>query len=389
MMFNLKENKFRILYISILLLFLILFVYKNLPKEEIKNPEAYLSSFAVNSFSAVNRDAEKNKPLYDVSEIKTRKQKEKFDKSFGKELSSLLSSPLIPISVNKMVINYEAPIDKGKYSENKMTIATTNSSGTLVYFLAPKDIKFPAPLIIAMHQRGDTKYGSAEAIGNIGDETMFYGKELAERGYFVFAMDTSTFGMRQDIINDSHEVRENRAAQDLFELGYSPIGITINEDIRALDFLLNSFPEIDKNNIGCIGHSYGGVRCMYLAAIDKRIKVAVLSNSIENFREPPSFGGTQTWLSILPGIAKYTNGDAVLALISPRPLMIIYTENDPIFPKDFIEKQIFKPITDLYKTLEKEENLKIGLIPNKAHEFPLEYHEQAYQFLDKHLKTNS
>ena len=386
-MFNLKKYKFRRVYILVMLIILILliFLYKNKSPQEDKNEEE-LVFFSVNAFTAVNEYAEQNKPIYDVSDIKSKRQKEKFDKNFGKELLKLLDSPLLPVSVNKMVIWRSDPIDKETYIENKLTILTSNSSAAFAYLLVPKNISFPAPLVLAMHAHGNTKYGAAETIGNKGNPELFYGKELAERGYVVFAMDASSFGERLDFSQDSVEVQEKKYAQDLFELGYSPLGITIQEDIRILDFL-TSFSSIDKDNIGCIGHSFGGVRCMYLSALDERIKVTVLSNSVEKFREPIEFGGTQTWLSIVPDIAKYTGGNGMLALISPRPLMVLYSENDPIFPAEYL-KLLIPPIKNIYKMLEQEKNLAIIEIPNKIHEFPKEYREQAYEFLDKHLKNN-
>ena len=173
----------------------------------------------------------------------------------------------------------------------------------------------------------------------------------------------------------------------MVEFGYSPLGVIIQEDIRALDFLLSRFPEIDQNKIGCIGHSFGGIRCMYLAAIDNRIKVIALSNSIERFRESPNFGGVQTWMAILPKIAQYTGGNGMLALISPRPLILFYSENDPIFPAEDVEF-LMDPLKKVYDLLGKKDNLKIIKIQNSAHEFPTEYHYLAYEFFDKYFKNN-
>src|SRR3989344_739548 len=385
-MFNLKKYKFRRVYILVMLIILILliFLYKNKSPQEDKNEEE-LVFFSVNAFTAVNEYAEQNKPIYDVSDIKSKRQKEKFDKNFGKELLKLLNSPLLPVSVNEMVIWLSDPIDKETYIENKLTILTSNSSAAFAYLLVPKNISFPAPLVLAMHAHGNTKYGAAETIGNKGNPELFYGKELAERGYVVFAMDASAFGERLDFSQDSVEVQEKKYAQDLFELGYSPLGITIQEDIRILDFL-TSFSSIDKDNIGCIGHSFGGVRCMYLSALDERIKVTVLSNSVGKFRREYNKSIVHTWLTLLPGIAKYTEVNGILALISPRPLMVLYSENDPIFPKSEVEDEIHK-LEKLYERLGQDDKFTKIYLKKIAHEFPLSYHEQAYEFLDKHLKT--
>ena len=199
-------------------------------------------------------------------------------------------------------------------------------------------------------------------------------------------MDSSSFGNRKDITEDSFEVQEKREAEDLFTIGYSPLGIIIEEDLASLDFLVALEEIVDKNNIGCIGHSFGGTKCLYLSALDERVKVVVLSNSVGKFRENLKSGATQTLLALLPGIAKYTGFNGILGLISPRPLMIFYTERDPIYSVSDVEK-IIPPLKELYNKLGKEENIQVIKIPGKAHEFPVEYHEQAYEFLDKNLKN--
>ena len=126
---------------------------------------------------------------------------------------------------------------------------------------------------------------------------------------------------------------------------------------------------------------------MYLSALDNRVKATVLSSSVANLKFNYEIGNTHTWLTILPGVASVTETSGILALIAPRPLMIVYTENDPIFVAREAEEQI-GVLNGLYNKLEKKENLDIVKIPNKGHEFPLKYHEQAYQFFDNNLKTN-
>ncbi len=386
---SLLKNKLRLFYILVIVFIIAVFIYKNVKISENNIDEIAAESekpkfLFLNSFTAVNDYAFKNKPEFDVSQIKTKKQKEEFSKKLKKEIFKLTEFPLKPKPVSKMLAE-KKEFDDEAFIVQKLSILTSNSTISYAYLLVPKNISFPAPLIIAMHQRGDTKYGSEEIIGRIGDPSLFYGKELVERGYIVFSMDASSFGERKDFSGDSIDVREKRAAQDLIEFGYSPLGITIQEDIRSLDFLTN-INIVDKNNIGCIGHSFGGVRCMYLAALDERIKVTVLSSSVSKFREDPRFGGTQTWLSILPNIARITTISGILSLISPRPLMIIYTENDPIYPA--VDVELVKlDLMDLYLLLKQEQNLVFLRIPGRAHEFPIEYHEQAYEFFDKHLKN--
>ena len=142
---------------------------------------------------------------------------------------------------------------------------------------------------------------------------------------------------------------------------------------------------VDKENVGCIGHSFGGIRCMYLAALDERVKAVVLSGSIAGIRKVQESGITYTWLNILPGIGKYAETKEILGLIAPRPLMTFSGGKDPIFPIEESKEQLVS-LEELYKRLGKENNNKNVFMINKYHEFPVEFHEMAYKFLDDNLK---
>ena len=353
--------------------------------ETIEKSEVYYYIFA--SITEIHK---KDNLEFDITKIDNLREKNKFDKKLKQKVIKLLKMPN-PVVLNPKVDIVE-DIDKGKYIQRKIRLYTAPFTFSYAYLLIPKEETAERKVVIVMHQHGGNyEYGKEEAAGNIGNENMFFGRELVERGYVVFAMDAPLFGENNQFfqnsgIRNSPAVEEEFATQSLLLYDYTPLGIIVEQDLTALNFLLN-LEGVDKDNIGCIGHSFGGVRCMYLSALDERIKVTVLSNSVEKFREPIEFGGTQTWLSIVPDIAKYTGGNGMLALISPRPLMVLYSENDPIFPAEYL-KLLIPPIKNIYKMLEQEKNLAIIKIPNKIHEFPKEYREQAYEFLDKHLKNN-
>ncbi|MEK6936684.1 MAG: alpha/beta hydrolase family protein [Nanoarchaeota archaeon] len=368
-------------FIILLLIFSFFYNFEDNPKNrEFNKPEKAF----INSFFALRYKYESIKPDFDVSSIKNTKDKEKFDKSLKKKLLELLNMPFDEVPVDKLLNTYTT-IDKGTYTENALTLHTSEYSLASAYLLIPKNLKEKNPAIIAMHQHGENyENGKEEVVGNKGEPDLAYGKELVERGYVVFAMDAPLFGERLNFGGGSGAVQEVNAAQDLFLFGHPPLGVIVQEDLVSLDYLY-SLDFIDKDNIGCIGHSFGGVRCMYLAALDERIKVTVLSSSVANIKKELSSGATHTWFSILPGIARVTETSGILALISPRPLMIVHTDNDPIFPSDETQQNI-DSVYGLYGLLEKRENFDYFFIKNEKHTFPKEAHNLVYEFMDKHLK---
>jgi len=352
--------------------------------ETIEKSEVYYYIFA--SITEIHK---KDNLEFDITKIDNLREKNKFDKKLKQKVIKLLKMPN-PVVLNPKVDIVE-DIDKGKYIQRKIRLYTAPFTFSYAYLLIPKEETAERKVVIVMHQHGGNyEYGKEEAAGNIGNENMFFGRELVERGYVVFAMDAPLFGENNQFfqnsgIRNSPAVEEEFATQSLLLYDYTPLGIIVEQDLTALNFLLN-LEGVDKDNIGCIGHSFGGVRCMYLSALDERIKVTVISNSVGKFRREYNKSIVHTWLTLLPGIAKYTEVNGILALISPRPLMVLYSENDPIFPKSEVEDEIHK-LEKLYERLGQDDKFTKIYLKKIAHEFPLSYHEQAYEFLDKHLKT--
>lgn len=331
-----------------------------------------------------------SEPQFNPENLQNSKDKKIYDRNLREKIGELLKKPLKPLKNPDFEILKEE--DKGKYVQKKVRLYTSDLTLSYLYLLIPKEISSPAPAIIAMHQHGDIyDYGKAEVVGEEGNPDLFYGKELAERGYIVLAMDSPLFGDRMDRVDrlnrTSQKNLEEISTQNLLAFGFSPLGIMLQEDQISLDYL-SSLDIVDKNNIGCIGHSMGGIRCLYLSATDERIKTTVISGAIANLRLSLDIDILQTWFILAPGLARYTETSGILALIAPRPMMIIYTEKDPIFPLNEAKEHI-DIIKRLYGRLKQEENFESIFIPNTEHEFPKKYHEQAYQFLDKNLKNNS
>jgi hypothetical protein len=396
-------NKKKALSWIIVLIILISFVVVLSIKKEAKNwdkalekditnfehsADVYRSSFL--TAISLNNNIEQEFNIDKIDE----KNKKKFNADLRKKIKELLNFPLseIPksaISLENLQFHTdklpESTVEKEKYTEKKFYFFTSNLTYSVAYLLIPKNVEFPAPAVIAMHQHGGTKYGIEEIVGNVGDNTLFYAKELAERGYVVLAVDSDTFGNKMHKNESSLETIEKIIAQSLFARGLSPLSIIVQEDLVSLELLL-SMDIVDKEKVGCIGHSFGGIRCMYLAALDERVKAVVLSGSISDIRKVEENGITYTWLNILPGIGKYAETKEILGLIAPRPLMTFSGEFDPIFPPAHSKEQLVS-LEELYKRLGKESsNLNVFMV-KKYHEFPVEFHEIAYKFLDDNLKN--
>jgi len=103
--------------------------------------------------------------------------------------------------------------------------------------------------------------------------------------------------------------------------------------LRAIIDYLSSLSFIDPERLGCVGWSMGGALTMYLAAVDKRVKVVAISSYFGTYRN--SFLRLrQSTDNYIPGILSYGEMADVACLIAPRPLFIEGGDRDPEFPKE-------------------------------------------------------
>src|SRR6185436_15642162 len=75
--------------------------------------------------------------------------------------------------------------------------------------------------------------------------------------------------------NKRSGLSEQLVGRTIFSAGFTWAGLMFWDDVRSVDYLV-SRPEVDPARIGCVGLSVGGVRSAHLAALDDRIKAAVV-----------------------------------------------------------------------------------------------------------------
>jgi pimeloyl-ACP methyl ester carboxylesterase len=68
---------------------------------------------------------------------------------------------------------------------------------------------------------------------------------------------------------------------------WSATGKAIWDGSRALD-ILETVEDVDKNRLGCFGHSLGGHGTMWLAAFDERVKASIYSCGLSSLQDNPS-----------------------------------------------------------------------------------------------------
>ncbi len=233
------------------------------------------------------------------------------------------------------------------YTIEKIALNLTNGLPFPAYILYPDNITENTAAVVAVHGHG---YGARDICGLLAGEALEDGispqktKEeeigyqknfavkLAQKGFFVIAPEIFGFGemrMKRDTKNHN-ESSCHTLSNWLIMLGQSMAGVRVAQTRICIDYLC-SMGNIDKNNIGIMGISGGGMVTTFTAALDTRIKTTVISGYANTFK-----GCVLSIFHCLDNYAHNLFADAempdILSLIHPRNLFIESGDTDPIFP---------------------------------------------------------
>ncbi len=212
-----------------------------------------------------------------------------------------------------------------------------------VYVLIPHQPTLPLRPLIAVHGHGTG--GARLVIGAPGSpvevEVMRalnydYARQLAERGYMVFAPVLRAMGerMEDEALSDRNDpawyASCYAAGLTAMLCGKTLLGLRIWDIMRLVDYI-SMRPEPISARVGCVGLSGGGTVTLFSAALEPRIDCAVVSGYVNTFRDS-IMAIRHCGCNYIPGIVQYAEISDIAGLIAPRPLFVESGKRDPIFP---------------------------------------------------------
>jgi dienelactone hydrolase len=241
------------------------------------------------------------------------------------------------------------------YEARKIRFNLSGFTRAEAYYLVP-DGEGPFPTIILLHDHGGhyiigkekmvRPFACPDSIRKDADWwlTQCYGGQyvgdyLAQQGYAVFVTDALYWGdrgRREGRREDTHM----RMAGNLMELGYCWSGIITYDDIYTADYVA-TLPEVDKERIGCMGHSMGGYRTWMLAAMSDKVKVGVavcwmVTTDVQcSWKYGNEFGG---FANTLPGIKRYLDYPHIASMACPKAMYFINGLHDKLFHPEGVNK---------------------------------------------------
>jgi dienelactone hydrolase len=282
-------------------------------------------------------------------------------------------------------------VDKGDYIREKLLIRTAPQTTVPVYVLLPRQAARPLPVVVALHGHG---YGVKSIVGIREDgiersEPEGYQKDFAvklcRRGFAVAAPEISCFGERQtDFSHLDKELGQEapkscaHTAALASHLGRSVLGLRVLDVRRLIDYL-QSREEMDTSRLGAMGISGGGMLTFFTAALDKRIKVCVISGYFCTFKDS-ILAVRHCACNYVHGLGRFGEMSDIVGLIAPRPILIEAGTRDKIFPIKAVRKSVTQA-REVYKVFGAEEQVETDYFEGK-HEIS---GKRAYDFLMEKL----
>jgi dienelactone hydrolase len=305
--------------------------------------------------------------------------------------------------------------DCGDYLREKVYFNTTPDIRVPSYVLIPKKAQYPAPAIVALHDHGGFYFWGKEKIVEIEDthpvlaefkRNYYAGSSiasvLARQGYVVITIDMFYWGERRMLLDDDPvdwrerpkdipperiaafnqraSQSEQLVARTIYSAGFTWAGVMFWDDIRTVDYLITR-PEVDKKRIGCVGLSVGGLRSCHLAALDDRIKAAVVVGWMTSFPAQlhHHIRNTIGFTKLVPGLYRYLDYPDVASLAMPAALLVINGSKDALFDREGVQ-HAFDKLHACYQKAGISQKLRTRLY-DTPHEFNAEMQAEAWEWL--------
>jgi len=215
--------------------------------------------------------------------------------------------------------------------------------------------------VLCLH--GTSAIGKDTQIG-LGKPGRGWAQFLAQHGFITIAPDHICSGER---LVEGEKAYDTRTFYERHP-NWSAAGKAIWDGSRALD-ILETVEGVDKNRIGCMGHSLGGHGTMWVAAFDERVKAAIYSCGLFSLQDNPrryEFSRDH-WYVYIPKLRaifdkqKETGGLLPMemyeyaALIAPRPFLNISGMTDTTYGNNETLPAIGLQLNALWDVLGKSE----------------------------------
>jgi dienelactone hydrolase len=275
------------------------------------------------------------------------------------------------------------------YTREEVAFQSREGLSVFAHFLLPKeqpDAALPALICLPGHGHGADALVGIDAFGKEcedGDYHHDFALQAVRHGYAVLAMEMLGFGRRREQLEKFAPGSRGSSCLSLggaaLMQGQTLAGWRTYDVIRALDYL-ETRREVNARKIGVMGISGGGLVALFSAAVETRLRAAVVSGYLNTFRDsvmtiPHCID------NFVPGLICDAEMTDLAGLIAPRALWCESGSKDEIFPVTAFRRAL-REAKRIYRVFDAGDNCD-GEVFEGSHQF---CGKGAWTFLEKHLK---
>ena len=274
------------------------------------------------------------------------------------------------------------------YRREKFVFESRPGVWVLGYLLTPKTSgPFAAVIAIPGHGRGVDDIVGIDEHGRDrtvkGPYEYDYAIQIVEHGMAAVAIEPMAFGCRRDAVTKAKSLTLTAcqpAAGSALLLGQTMLGWRVYDTMRTIDWIATR-PELDAARIGCLGCSGGGTCTLFAAALDTRVRAALVSSYLNTFRDS-IMSVSHCIDNYVPGILNWAEMYDVAGLVAPRPLFAEGGLDDDIFPIA-ATRASFDRVKKVYEVFGAADRTELEVFDG-SHGF---WGKRGLPFLAQHLST--
>ena len=251
------------------------------------------------------------------------------------------------------------------YTREKWELDIVPGRSMPFYVLKPNSGNKPYKTVVCLHGHG----GGARDIIDMpmNDEAREliqilntdYALQCVKRGWCAIAPELFAFGERVDFVEGARSGFDGGCEKPFLnavQIGKTLIGIRAKDICTLIDWM-SSQSEFDLTNLPCVGLSGGGMMTMYTAALDDRIKRALISGYVTEAKDS-ILGIRHCSCNYIPGLMEWADFPDIAGLIAPRFLIVQSGKKDAIFPVNSV-RRAFKKINKVYEVFNETGSLHL------------------------------
>ena len=179
---------------------------------------------------------------------------------------------------------------------------------------------------------------------------------------------------------------ESILAKSLLSAGTTWAGVWLAEDLRALDVLC-ARDDVDARRVGIGGLSGGGLRTVYLAGLDDRVRCAVCVGMMTTWRDYLlNKSHSHTWMIYVPHLPTEMDYPDILGMRAPLPTFVQNNTEDPLFTRSEMERADAM-LRELYAKADATDNYRSAFYAGE-HKFDIAMQSDAFDWFDRWLAVS-